>query len=257
MEMRVLKLLVLFVSFGFVAGSLSAQEKNKNDEVFLVVEDMPEYPGGQEALREDIAGLVKYPEDAHKKGIQGRVYITFVVNEKGKIENTKIVRGVDPSLDKEALRVMNALDKAWKPGKQKGEFVKVSYTVPINFALNSDSKKEEKQASTEEAGNEVFFVVEDMPDFPGGEEGLRKFIAASVKYPDDAVKEEIQGKVYVSFIVEKDGTVGEAKIARGVDPSLDKEALRVINSLPKWKPGKQRGREVRVSYTVPINFALN
>ncbi len=255
--MRVLKLLVLFVACGMFATSVFAQDKSKQeDEVFFVVEDMPEYPGGEEALRKDIAGLVKYPEDAHKKGIQGKVYITFIVNENGKIEDTKIARGVDPSLDKEALRVMNALDKTWKPGKQKGGPVKVSYTVPIKFALN-DNDKEEKKISKGEGENAVFFIVEEMPEFPGGDEELRKYIAATVKYPEDAVKRKVQGKVYVSFVVEKDGYVGEAKIARGVDPSLDKEALRVINSLPKWKPGKQRGKEVRVAYTVPISFALN
>jgi len=255
--MRVLKLLVLIVACGTFATSVFAQDKNKKEsEVFFVVEDMPEYPGGEEALRKDIAGLVKYPEDAHKKGIQGKVYITFIVNENGKIEDTKIARGVDPSLDKEALRVMNALDKTWKPGKQKGVAVKVSYTVPINFALDKEAAKEGKTFYGEGA-NKVFFVVEDMPEFPGGDKELRNYIANTVKYPEDAVKRKVQGKVYVSFVVEKDGSIGDAKIARGVDPSLDKEALRVVNSLPTWKPGKQRGTLVRVAYTVPISFALN
>jgi protein TonB len=102
----------------------------------------------------------------------------------------------------------------------------------------------------------VFFIVEEMPDFPGGQLALRKFIASAIKYPVIAQENGIQGKVFVNFVVAKDGTVTGAKIARGVDPSLDKEALRVVNSLPKWKPGKQGGKPVRVSYTVPINFVL-
>lgn len=102
----------------------------------------------------------------------------------------------------------------------------------------------------------VFFIVEDMPEFPGGDLALRKYIANSVKYPEGAVENGIQGKVYVTFVVTKDGSIANTKIARGVDPLLDKEALRVINSLPKWKPGKQRGTAVNVSYTVPINFVL-
>jgi protein TonB len=85
---------------------------------------------------------------------------------------------------------------------------------------------------------------------------LRQYIAGAVKYPEDAVKKGIQGKVYVTFVVAKDGTIADAKIARGVEPSIDAEALRVINSLPEWKPGKQRGQAVNVSYTVPINFKL-
>lgn len=102
----------------------------------------------------------------------------------------------------------------------------------------------------------VFFIVEEMPEFPGGDAALRSFIAQSVKYPVIAQENGIQGKVYVNFVVGKDGSITNAKIARGVDPSLDKEALRVVNSLPKWKPGKQGGKPVRVSYTVPINFVL-
>lgn len=103
---------------------------------------------------------------------------------------------------------------------------------------------------------EVFIIVEDMPEFPGGELALRKWIGSNIKYPVIAAENGIQGKVYVTFVVDKDGSISNARIARGVDPSLDQEALRVVNKLPKWKPGKQRGKPVRVSYTVPINFQL-
>jgi protein TonB len=112
----------------------------------------------------------------------------------------------------------------------------------------------EKEEEAEDAP--VFFIVEEMPDFPGGQLALRKFIAQAIKYPVIAQENGIQGKVFVNFVVNKDGSVTNAKIARGVDPSLDKEALRVVMSLPKWKPGKQGGKPVRVSYTVPINFVL-
>ncbi|MGQ7868969.1 energy transducer TonB [Sunxiuqinia sp. sy24] len=112
------------------------------------------------------------------------------------------------------------------------------------------------QEEEEEEEGQVFFIVEDMPEFPGGELALRKFIANAVKYPVIAQENGIQGKVYVNFVVDKDGSITNARIARGVDASLDKEALRVVNSLPKWKPGQQRGKAVRVSYTVPINFVL-
>ncbi|MCW0482721.1 energy transducer TonB [Gaoshiqia sediminis] len=113
-------------------------------------------------------------------------------------------------------------------------------------------QREEEEAEE----SEVFFIVEDMPEFPGGELALRKFIANAIKYPVIAQENGIQGKVYVNFVVDKDGSVTNARIARGVDASLDKEALRVVNSLPKWKPGMQRGKAVRVSYTVPISFVL-
>ncbi|WP_346860328.1 M56 family metallopeptidase [uncultured Draconibacterium sp.] len=103
---------------------------------------------------------------------------------------------------------------------------------------------------------QVFFIVEDMPEYPGGDLALRKFIANSIRYPEAAVENGIQGKVYVTFVVTENGDIANAKIARGVDPVLDKEALRVVNMQPKWKPGYQRGKAVNVSYTVPINFVL-
>lgn len=117
-------------------------------------------------------------------------------------------------------------------------------------------KKEIVQPRSLSADEQVFFIVEEMPEFPGGEMALRQFIANKVDYPDDAQKGGIQGKVYVTFVVSKDGSVADAKIARGVNPSLDAESLRVVNSLPKWKPGMQKGKAVNVSYTVPINFVL-
>lgn len=116
---------------------------------------------------------------------------------------------------------------------------------------------DENQQITEEVNeNQIFVIVEQMPSFPGGEDALRKFIAHSIKYPVIAQENGIQGKVYVTFVVDKDGSITNAKVARGVDQSLDKEALRVVNSLPKWVPGKQGGKPVRVSFTVPISFVL-
>ena len=95
-----------------------------------------------------------------------------------------------------------------------------------------------------------------MPEFPGGTEKLFKYLGKNIEYPPMAKDAGIKGKVYVTFVVTGEGKIANAKIARGVDPSLDKEALRVVNKLPKWKAGKQRGKPVRVSYTVPINFVL-
>ena len=108
----------------------------------------------------------------------------------------------------------------------------------------------------EEEDAPVFFIVEEMPEFPGGEQALHKFLASNIEYPVIAQENGIQGRVYVKFVVNTDGSITDVEIARGVDPSLDKEALRVVRSMPKWKPGKQRGKAVRVSYTVPINFVL-
>ena len=116
----------------------------------------------------------------------------------------------------------------------------------------SDIVVEEEERDT----GEVFMIVEEMPEFPGGQAALQKYLASSVKYPVIAQENGIQGRVYVQFVVNTKGEITNAVILRGVDPSLDKEALRVVENMPKWKPGKQRNRPVRVSYTVPINFVL-
>lgn len=107
----------------------------------------------------------------------------------------------------------------------------------------------------ESTGEEVlpFLPIEDMPQFNGN---VQQWIAKHVKYPTIAAENNIQGKVYVQFVVEKDGSVSNVRVARGVDASLDKEAVRVIQSMPKWKPGLQRHKPVRVSYTLPIAFQL-
>ena len=105
---------------------------------------------------------------------------------------------------------------------------------------------------------EVFYIVEDMPTFNGGDPAteFRKYVAQNLRYPEIAAENGISGRVIVQFVVNKVGTVVDAYVARGVDPALDKEALRVVMSSPKWTPGKQRGKAVKVMFTFPINFVL-
>ncbi|MDD7596293.1 TonB family protein [Prevotella sp. SGI.027] len=107
-----------------------------------------------------------------------------------------------------------------------------------------------------EVENKVFDVVEQMPSFPGGNAALMKYLSENVKYPVVAQENGVQGRVVVSFVVEKDGHITDVKVVRSVDPSLDKEAARVVRSMPSWIPGKQNGSAVRVKYNVPVSFRL-
>ena len=104
---------------------------------------------------------------------------------------------------------------------------------------------------------EIFMVVEDQPEFPGGTAALLEYLRKNIKYPAICRENNIQGRVLVTFIVNKDGAIVEPEVVKSVNPSLDKEALRVISQMPNWKPGSQRGKPVRVKYTVPVNFRLN
>ena len=103
---------------------------------------------------------------------------------------------------------------------------------------------------------QIFQVVEEMPEFPGGMGECMKFLSKNIKYPTISQENGVQGRVIVQFVVNRDGSIVDPVVVRGVDPYLDKEALRVIQMMPKWKPGKQRGKAVRVKYTVPVMFRL-
>ena len=128
--------------------------------------------------------------------------------------------------------------------EETGKAVEVKY-VPVTVV------EEEPEEQT------IFEVVEQMPEFPnGGMAGLMQFLSKNIKYPTIAQENGTQGRVTVQFVVNKDGSIVDAKVIRGVDPYLDKEALRVINTMPKWKPGMQRGKPVRVKFTVPVMFRL-
>ena len=275
------KLKVQLYSDGSAQGSQSAPppppmspqiSTDPSDLVFTVVEVMPEFPGGQGALLQFLAKSIKYPVIAQQNGIQGRVTCSFVVGKDGVIRNIEVIRGVDPSLDLEATRVISMMPK-WKPGMQKGKEVSVKYTVPVTFRLQGkeDNKPtplpagegdneitvvgygEQKSADT---SGQVFAIVEKMPQFPGGEKAINEFISKTLQYPVIAQENGIQGKVVCSFIINQDGSVTDAEVVSGVDPSLDREALRIVSAMPKWTPGTQRGKAVRVKYTMPVTFTL-
>ncbi len=226
--------------------SLSSKSREMNEQVFTVVEKMPSFPGGDAELLKYIATNIKYPKENQDNGEQGRVICSFIVGRDGSVNNPEVLRGVTPLLNEEAVRVINTMPR-WNPGMQRGKAVAVKYTVPITFRLKSP---------VEEAKEETLTVVDVMPQYPGGDRELLKFIAQSIKYPTDAQEAGVQGRVICSFVVDKKGNIVEPKIIRGIDPSLDAEALRVIGMMPRWTPGRQDGKAVRVLYTVPITFRL-
>lgn len=135
-RIKVIFTVILAVLF---AIPVLAQEKDDEEPIFFNVEEMPEYPGGEKAMQKYIADNVQYSKTAKEKGIQGKVFVSFIVSKNGNIKNAKVVRCVDPLIDQEALRVINSMP-AWTPGKQSGKMVDVQCTLPINFALDSDEQ---------------------------------------------------------------------------------------------------------------------
>lgn len=229
-------------------------------QVFTIVDKMPSFPGGEGAMLKYLSQNVKYPVIAQQQGIQGRVSCSFVVNADGTIRDIEVLRGVDPLLDAEALRVLGLMP-TWIPGQQRGENVAVKYTVPISFRLSEKSAVRHQEdtavnAESSDASGQVFTVVEKMPQFPGGEGQLIKYLADNVKYPQDARENSTQGRVSCQFIVSADGSIRDVKVIRGVSPTLDAEALRLVSTMPRWIPGTQRNKAVQVKYTVPVTFRL-
>lgn len=233
------------------------------EEVYEVVEKMPKFPdGGMSGLMKYLSANIRYPEAAHKAGTQGRVTVQFVVGKDGRIGDVKVIRGVDPTLDAEAIRVISGMPK-WKPGTQKGEPVNVRYTVPVMFRLTPEPVEKIDEMIVVGYRNpdapvtgEVYETVDKMPEFPGGMTGLMQHLSKNIRYPAEAHTNNIQGRVVVSVIINTEGKATNAQIVQGVAPSLDAEALRVATTMPDWTPGTKDGKPVNVKYTFPVVFRL-
>ena len=179
---------------------------------------------------------------------------------------------------KEVMTEVTTLSKLEEPEIKQEEMKRVEPVAPPPPALKSSIKftapvikKDEevheangkdiadlKQVVTQAAPEpeKVFDMVEQMPTFPGGQTELMAYLGKNIKYPTIAQENGTQGRVIIQFVVERDGSISDVHVARGVDPYLDKEAVRVVKSMPKWLPGKQNGKAVRVKFTVPVMFRL-
>ena len=343
---------------GAILLTTKKAESEDSGEVFMIVEEMPEYPGGMGEMMKYLSRHIKYPAEAKQKGEQGRVVVSFIVGKDGKLRDFEVKRSVSPALDAEAIRVVKDMP-AWKPGRQRGKEVDCRFTLPVSFSLQGAEADKEganviqavaysedlhgpkkapacivlvdskggyqygaegamKEGSLEEVANyvndrrkesnsagngahfkvqlvadedapqesvdklkealrkiyvlqinyrkegannkgdsdEVFQVVEKMPQFPGGMGELMNYLTKNVKYPKAAMKDSIQGRVIVQFVISKTGKVTNPSIMRSVSPELDAEAIRVVSSMPLWAPGEQRGVPVNVKFTLPIQFRL-
>ena len=164
---------------------------------------------------------------------------------------TRMQENTPPPPEPKTIEILNIIDEGTPDDGSLIIETEITTTTKLPFKIAPIvMRKKEVDVDT------VFINVQIMPEFPGGEQALLRFLANSIKYPAIAQETNSHGKVFVNFIIDKDGSVTNAKVLRELDPALDKEALRVVNSLPKWKPGIQQGNAVRVSYTIPISFVL-
>jgi len=210
-----------------------------DDKVYKEVDIMPQFPGGDSELLKFLSKSIQYPAVAFDNKVEGRVVASYIVEKDGSCTNYEIVKSLEPSLDKEALRILKTMPK-WTPGKNDGKTVRVKYTVPVTFRIQKELDR----------------LSAAIPQFPGGEPALIQYVARSVSYPQVAQDKGIQGVVTIQFMVETDGSLSNVSIKKGVDSSLDQEAVRVIKSMPKWIPAKKEGKAVRMESELPITFRL-
>lgn len=248
-----------YVEKAVLNGSLSQAKKEEKIKAqpYVAVEQMPAFPGGENALMKYVQTNLRYPKKSAEKGIEGRAILRFIIETDGSIANVEVLRGFDPECDAEAVRVVNNMPK-WTPGMQNGKAVPVYFTLPVVYRLRGNEQYA-RHYSFVNGGNkdDIYVGVEQMPAFPGGENGLMEYIRMNVKYPTESMKKEIQGRVIVRFVVMPDGSVSDATVLRGLDPGCDAEAIRVTQNMPKWIPGKNKGKNVPVYFTLPIQFRLS
>ncbi len=201
--------------------------------------------------------------------VLGILLLAFEWSSKSNMENT-LGRLADMDLEEEIIPITRQKEVKPPPPPPPPKVTEVLNIVEDNVLIEDELIIEDAESDQnmiidimefeeeeEVAEEEVFFIVEDMPSFQGkGQEGFRSWIAKNLRYPEIAAENGISGKVYVQFAVNSKGQVVDAVVVRGVDPAIDKEAIRVVMASPKWAPGKQRGKSVKVQFTFPINFVL-
>lgn len=239
-------LMVLVCSLNVNAQEV--KETNSEDAIFIFVEDQAEFPGGQDSLMKFLAANIKYSQAAKEKGTRGKVVITFIVEKDGSLSNIKVLRDIGDGCGEEAIRVVNLMPK-WKPAKQREKNVRQQFVLPITFRLSEEEKVIE---NTEP----IYTVAEEGAEFIGGVDKMMEFLAKNILYPQAAKENRTRGKVIISFIVEKDGSISDIRIIRSLGFGCDEEAVRVIKLMPKWKPAKQREKNVRYQYILPVRFNL-
>jgi hypothetical protein len=228
---------------------------NKTEEI-LTVDTKPEFPGGPEALYNDF--LKKNYKMPNVENLKGKVYVTFMVEKNGTLSDIKVLRDIGYKTGEEAIRVLK-LSPKWIPAKKNGKPVRWQYSFPITVMGTEPTDAAKLYNLTQnssvipviEEENQVYNTagIEVKPEFPGGLIGFDSFIKQNYKNPTDKVK----GKIYMTFIIEKDGSLSDIKILRDIGYGTGAEAIRVLKTSPKWTPGIQNNKQVRVLYSIPIS----
>ncbi|MFI5134925.1 MAG: energy transducer TonB [Chitinophagales bacterium] len=218
----------------------ATNDSAKKNSVFTFVEQMPQFPGGQESLMEFLESNLQYPDSARHYDVEGRVVANFIVNEDGSICDAKIVHGLGHGCDEEVLRVISIMPK-WIPGKQNGTLVKVYFNLPVTFKLAEPDPSKPNITS---------------PSYPGGDDSLHAFVQKNLIYPKAAKKNKTEGQVVLSFVIDSVGKTRDAKVYKSIGAGCDEEAIRILNLIPHWNPGTKNGKAATMPYYLEVQFTL-
>lgn len=242
-------LLILVIAAALVGGFLAWKviEQKQAEEQQAYMEAMKLAELQQQAKKEEKKKEPVKPKIEPKKEIP-------VARETQKF-TAPVIKKDELVKEENQVKQMDKLDEKVAVGTENKEGTKdrLAEAVRSDIAVAAPPPP---PAPKPEVSNKVFDVVEEMPHFPGGAAALQAFLSSNTKYPVVAQENGVQGRVIVSFVVERDGSITDVRVVRSVDPSLDREASRVVRSMPRWSPGKQNGSAVRVKYTVPVVFRL-
>jgi TonB family protein len=231
----------------------------------VIIDGEPNYPAGSDSFYDLLSRRVKIPEAAIQKGIQGNVKLSFVVGLQGNLSDFEIQNSLGSGCDEEAIRVVKSLGN-WSAAQKNGQAfvskksISVAFGVPQLRESYTEQVKQEIPEPPREVmrvqEEEIYTAVEQYPEFPGGIAEYAKYIEKNLIYPEDAKTKKLEGNVYVQFMVFTDGSANNFQILKSMGSGTDEEAIRVLKSVPRWKPGNQSGRAVPSRLTIPVKFKL-
>ena len=242
---------VALISFTSKAVGQDNSSKQSQEEVFLVVDEMPQFPGGLDSLMRFLGKSIQYPTEAEQNKIEGMCIVSFVIDTDGAIKSVDCIKDIGGGCGEESKRVVMSMPN-WKPGIHKGESVKVKFNLPIRFKLDSETTK-----TVEKPEDKIYKMVEEMPEFPGGEDAMRAFVWNHLVYPEAALANKTEGFVVVDFIIHPDGSLSDVNVLRDIGDGCGDALKTAIEQMPNWTAGKEGGEAVKVQRNVPIEFKVN
>lgn len=252
--MKKIALILTVILAATFCNNLQAQQKQETLPM-SAVDVQPAFQGENAgSFAKWVFTQLKYPEQAVKENLTGKVIVQFTISKTGDVKDIKVLRGAHPALDAEALRVISMSPK-WTPGQVKGEPVNVTFVFPVIFNMRNESE------------SVAVFDMEVTPaefDSPYKKEGEKrpssveftKWIFLTMNYPKEAKMNWIMGRAKVAFDILEDGTVDNVRIVKSAHPLLDEELVRVVKLSPAWKPATRHDKPVRTTYTLPFIFEL-